>query len=224
MRPHYIPWIIFWIPLIAVHGAYFMGLWEGVAYQCNPYIHGCTTISRAAREGNAIFLFRGLMMPITALLVMFWYLQSIWLEQLRQTSQRYLFAIGAIGALFLVLYVNFLGTDGDFNRFLRRYGVMFYFGLTVLAQILSLASLNKLGNALSKKMRLYMNAQLSFIGVCWLLAMANLVAKQIGFANEKEIENVIEWFFALFMSLYFPFAALMWKHSGFQWRFKANPK
>ncbi|MCH8492134.1 MAG: hypothetical protein LAT53_02695 [Idiomarina sp.] len=223
MRPHYIPWIIFWIPLIAVHGAYFMGLWEGVAYQCNPYIHGCTTISRAAREGNAIFLFRGLMMPIAALLVIFWYLQSIWLEQLRQTSQRYLFAIGAISALFLVLYVNFLGTDGDFNRFLRRYGVVFYFGLTVLAQILSLASLNKLGEKVSKKLRVYMNAQLGFIAICWLLAMANLVSKQIGFANEKEIENVIEWFFALFMSLYFPFAALMWKHSGFQWRFKTNP-
>lgn len=219
MRPHYIPWIIFWVPVFAVNGAYLMGLYEGVAYECNPYIDGCTTISRAAREGNAIFLFRGLMMPLAMLMIIFWYLQSIWLGQVRQRSQRYIFIIGAIGALFLILYVDFLGTDGDFNRFMRRYGVIFYFGLTVLAQMMSIASVHKLGTNLDPKIRKYLYIQLSFIGICWILAMANLVFKEIGFSWVDEMENVIEWHFALYMSLYFPFAALMWKRTGFRWHF-----
>lgn len=219
MRPQHIPWIVFFVPIIAVHGAYFIGLWEDVAYQCNPYVHGCTTISRAAREGNAIFLFRGLMMPVAVLLIIFWYLQSIWLEQIRHKSQRSVFILGAIGALFLILYVDFLGTEGDFNRFMRRYGIIFYFGLTVLAQVISLTSLNKLGKQLDQKIRRYMNMQIIFFGVCCLLGIANLVADVIGFSNSREIENVIEWNFALFMSLYFPLAAMMWKRSEFRWQF-----
>ena len=219
MRPHYIPWIIFWVPVFAVNGAYLIGLYEGVAYVCNPYIDGCTTISRAAREGNAIFFFRGLMMPMAMLMIIFWYLQSIWLGQVRQRSQRYIFVIGAVGALFLILYVDFLGTDGDVNRFLRRYGVIFYFGLTVLAQMMSIASVHKLGETLDPKIRRYLYIQLSFIGICWILAMANLVFKEIGFSWVDEMENVIEWHFALYMSLYFPFAALMWKRTGFRWHF-----
>lgn len=219
MRPHYIPWIVFWIPIIAVHGAYALGWWEGVAYECNPYIHGCTTISRAAREGNAIFLFRGLMMPMAVLLVIFWYLHSIWLTQIRQTSHRAIFLMGAIGALFLILYVDFLGTEGDFNRFMRRYGVILYFGLTVLAQMMSMASLNKLGDKLDPKIRTYMNWQIGFISVCCVLGIVNIAANAIGFSNIREIENVIEWHFALFMSLYFVPAAMMWKRSQFIWQF-----
>lgn len=216
MRLHYIPWLIFWVPVVAVHGAYAIGLWQGVAHECNPYIHGCTTISRAAREGDAIFLFRGLMMPLTAFLAIFWYLQSIWLRDLRRKSQRYIFIIGAVGALFLILYVNFLGTDGDFNEFMRRYGVTLYFGLTGLAQMMSIASLHKVVDRLDRKVKLYMYMQLGLIILCWVLAMINVAANVIGYSNIREIESTIEWQFCLLLSLYFAFAALMWKRAGFR--------
>lgn len=219
MRPHHIAWLIFWLPVLAVNGAYAIGLWEGVASVCNPYIHGCTTISRAAREGSSIFLFRGLMMPVAVMLMAFWYMQSHWLAQLRQRSQYHIFIVGAIGALFLILYVDFLGTEGDFNRFMRRFGVIFYFGLTVLAQIMSLASLNKLGKQLEPRLKRLMNIQLAFIALCWIIAMINLAANAIGFDNITEIENVLEWHFALYMSMFFPFAAIMWRHTGFRWQF-----
>ncbi|RUO24347.1 hypothetical protein CWE09_10755 [Aliidiomarina minuta] len=219
MRPQHIAWMIFLIPVIAVHGAYAIGWWEGVAFQCNPYIDGCTTISRAAREGNAIFFFRALMMPLAALLVIFWYLQQKWLERMTQKSQLHVFILGSIGALFLILYVDFLGTEGDFNRFLRRYGVIFYFGLTVLAQIFSINTLHKLGDKIDSTMRRYIYIQLTLIILCWLLGMGNLLFKEIGFSWADMMENNIEWHFALYMWLHFPFVALMWKRTQFAWQF-----
>lgn len=219
MRPQYIPWLVFWVPVIAVHGAYGIGWWEGVAYQCNPYIQGCTTISRAAREGNAIYFFRALMMPLAAVLVLYWYMQSMWLQRMTGKSHWLIFILGSIGALFLILYVDFLGTDGDFNRFLRRYGVIFYFGLTVLAQVMSISVLHKVRSKLEPAIQRYMQLQLALIMLCWVLAMGNLVIKGIGFSWADMMENNIEWFFALCMSLHFPFVALMWKRTGFRWQF-----
>lgn len=219
MRPHHIAWLIFWIPVIAVHGAFAIGLWEGVAFECNPYFQGCTTISRAAREGNAIFFFRALMMPMAALLVIFWYLQRKWLEQVTQKSQLHILLLGGIGALFLILYVDFLGTEGDVNRFLRRYGIILYFGLTVLAQMLTINSLHKLGDKFDPSLHKYIYMQLALIILCWLLGVANLVIKGIGFSWADIMENNIEWHFALYMSLHFPLVAIMWKRTRFAWQF-----
>ncbi|MCH8501560.1 MAG: Frag1/DRAM/Sfk1 family protein [Aliidiomarina sp.] len=219
MQPKHLAWIVFIIPIIAVHGAYFIGLYQGVAHVCIPYLEGCTTISRAARMGDAIFLFRGLMMPLAMLLVLFWYLQSNWLQQLTGRSHKVIFLIGTIGALFLILYVNYLGTGGDFNRFMRRHGVIIYFAGTVLAQMLSINALHKCGGEAVSKLRKLMQVQLSFIVVCWLLAMISLAINTSGVIWASQGENIIEWFFALFMSLYFAVAARMWEQTRYTWQF-----
>ena len=103
-------------------------------------------------------------------------------------------------ALFLILYVNYLGTDGDFNRFMRRHGVIIYFAGTVLAQMLSINALHKYGGEAVSKLRKLMQVQLSFIAVCWLLAMISLAINTSGVIWASQGENIIEWFFALFMS------------------------
>jgi|GEM_PF-608408 len=218
--PHHIAWLIFLVPVFSVHAAYAIGWWQGVAYECNPYLHGCTTISRAAREGDAIFLFRGLMMPLSMLLVFYWYLQRIWLQQMTGKPNWHIFVMGAVGALFLILYVNYLGTDGDFNRFMRRHGIIFYFGLTALAQLFSVFSLQNVMNNLDRKVVRYMDIQLLLIILCWIAGAVQVAIKSMGVSWEKEAENVIEWHFALYMSLHFVLTALMWRHTKFSWHFK----
>lgn len=220
MRPHHIAWSVCLIPVIAAHGSYLFGLWEGVANECMPYLEGCTSISRAAREGNAIFLFRGLMMPVAALLVLFWYLQSTWLKQVTQKSHPWTFICGAVGALFLILYVNFLGTEGDVYRFLRRYGTTLYFALTVLAQMFSIRSLQQKSADLDTRIHRYLRLQFLLMVLYWCLGIANVVIKATGVDWADQAENVIEWHFALYMSLYFALSALMWQRSGFDWQFR----
>ncbi|GAA0846378.1 hypothetical protein GCM10009113_20980 [Marinobacter szutsaonensis] len=222
MRPHHIAWSVCLIPIIAAHGSFFFGLWEGMANECVPYVEGCTSISRAAREGNAIFLFRGLMMPLAALLVLFWYLQSVWLKQITQKAHPWTFVAGAIGALFLILYVDFLGTEGDFYRFLRRYGTTLYFALTVLAQMFSIRSLQQKSAELDTHIRRYLNLQFLLMVLYWCLGIANVVIKATGVSWADQSENVIEWHFALYMSLYFGLSAMMWKRSRFDWQFSVG--
>ncbi|HEY9030893.1 MAG TPA: hypothetical protein VIM93_05985 [Kangiella sp.] len=222
IRPFHIAWIVCLVPIIAAHGAYFIGLWQGVANECVPYFEGCTSISRAARNGDAIFLFRGLMMPIAAFLVVFWYLQSIWLKELTQKSHNTIFVLGTIGAIFLVLYADFLGTEGDFYEFMRRYGITFYFAMTILAQMLSIRSLQKIKGTLNRKIKRYLSTQFILISIYWGLGITNVVIKATGVSWADQAENVIEWHFALYMSFYFGLTAMMWKRSGFQFQFRIN--
>lgn len=222
MHPRHIAWSVCLIPVIAAHGSFLFGLWEGVANECMPYFEGCTSISRAAREGNAIFLFRGMMMPVAALLVLFWYLQSVWLKEITQKPHPATFILGAIGAVFLILYVDFLGTEGDFYRFLRRYGTTFYFALTVLAQMISIRSLQQKAGELDTQIRRYLNLQFALMVLYWCLGIANVVIKATGVSWADQAENVIEWHFALYMSLYFALTALMWKRSKFDWQFSVG--
>lgn len=220
IRPHHIAWIVCLVPIIAAHGAYFIGLWQGVASECVPYFEGCTSISRAARNGDAIFLFRGLMMPTAAFLVIFWYLQSIWLKQITHKPHPVVFVLGTIGAVFLVLYADFLGTEGDFYEFMRRYGITFYFAMTILAQMLSIRSLQRVKSTLDGKIKRYLSIQFLLITIYWVLGIANVVIKATGVSWADQSENIIEWHFALYMSFFFGLTAMMWKRSGFEFQFR----
>ncbi|AUD79341.1 hypothetical protein CW740_08810 [Kangiella profundi] len=222
VRPHHIAWLVCLIPIIAAHGAFFIGLWQGVANECVPYFEGCTSISRAARNGDAIFLFRGLMMPTAAFLIIFWYLQSIWLKQMTQKPHPVVFILGNIGAVFLVLYADFLGTEGDFYEFMRRYGITFYFAMTILAQMLSIRSLKKVKGTLDRKIKRYLSIQFVLIAIYWVLGIANVVIKATGVSWVDQSENIIEWHFALYMSFFFGLTAMMWKRSGFEFQFRIN--
>ena len=162
------------------------------------------------------------MMPTAALLVIFWYLQSTWLQKITYKPQRTIFTLGTIGALFLILYVDFLGTEGDFYQFMRRYGITFYFALTILAQMLSIRSLQKNKNLLDKRSNQYLKAQFTLMLLYWCLGIANVTIKATGVSWADQAENIIEWHFALYMSLYFGLTTMIWKRSSFNWRFKIN--
>lgn len=222
IRPHHIAWLVCLVPIIAAHGAFIISLWQGVANECVPYFEGCVSISGAARNGDAIFLFRGLMMPTSAFLVIFWYLQSIWLKQITHKLHPVVFVLGSIGAVFLVLYTDFLGTEGDFYEFMRRYGITFYFAMTILAQMFSIRSLQKVKDSLDIKVNRYLTIQFIMMLLYWVLGITNVVIKATGVSWADQSENVIEWNFALLMSMYFGLSAMMWKRNGFQFQFNIS--
>jgi hypothetical protein len=122
---------------------------------------------------------------------------------------------GITGAVFLVLYVDFLGTTGHVYQLLRRYGVTLYFSLTLLAQLLFLRQLlliNK--NAVAAR---WIDAKTR---LCWWLLAVGL-ASILGNAlladpAKDRWENIIEWHFALAMNTYFIFTAILWKQSGYR--------
>ena len=222
MQPWHIAWTLCIVPIVAAHGAYLIALLTDSAEACIPYIEGCTSISRAVRVGDALFFFRGLLMPCASLLVFFWWLQKTWLDELLPSARRkhlWVFASGAIGALFLLLYANFLGSNGEIYNLLRRFGVTLYFSLTALAQLISLHTLTRKDIDLAPATRRLVQWQLILVSLQWVIGIGNVIAKLLAPEDARsQIENVVEWHFALYMTLFFGFSALIWQRQQYRWR------
>ena len=78
-----VAWLNVLIPLLAGAGAgaYIIAIAQGYETICNPFWSGCTSVSRAARLGDIIFWFYGLMMPLSCLLAIYCNFQRHWLNQ-----------------------------------------------------------------------------------------------------------------------------------------------
>lgn len=215
MQPVPTAWLIFLIPLLVVHASW---LWSSMASTidwCLPYWSGCISISKAARSSDALFLFRAAMILNAALLLHFWLQVYQWL-MLYQRRHPILPALGITAALFLVLYANFLGTQGDIYQLLRRYGITIYFAFTVLAQMLLVRQLLQLPLAIGTQLiriKLWLCVWLLALGITSVLCNALLE----GDAKDRW-ENIIEWHFALGMNSYFLLVALLWRQLEFSYR------
>lgn len=222
MQPWHIAWTLCIVPIVAANGAYLIALLTDSAPACIPYVAGCVSISRAARVGDALFWFRGLMMPCASLLVLFWWLQKTWLDRLLPSAHKkhlWIFASGAIGALFLLLYVNYLGSSGEIYNLLRRFGVTLYFALTALAQLISLHTLTRADIELAPSTRRLVKGQVILISIQWVVGIGHVIAKSQSPEDVQNVlENVIEWHFALYMTLFFGFSALTWQRQRYRWR------
>lgn len=190
---------------MTVHACYTLSIHAGTAPACIPYFEGCTSISRAARYGLANSVFRAVMLPSAALIALFWTIAAAWLRAMPLAQARRIAsmrAIGMIGALFLVLYVTFLGVEGDVYRWMRRYGVTVYFSFTVLAQMLLAASLPR-GDLLRRRLGALCAAML-------LLGLLSIPLQHLAEVREAAL-NAVEWIYALAMSSAFVLVGLRWR-------------
>ncbi len=217
MQPVHTAWLVFLLPLLVVHGAWLWSSMAGAIDWCLPYWSGCTSISRAARSSDALFLFRAVMTFNAALLVNYWLHAGHFLTcyQTPKTTARWLTIIGITGAIFLVLYANFLGSDGSFYQLMRRYGVTIYFSFTVLAQMLFLQQLLRRMPINSRwiKYKTRLSVWLLLLGLTSVFCNALLTGEK-----KDSWENIIEWHFALGMNFYFLFSASLWQQLGFSWQ------
>jgi len=217
------------LPIIAAHAAYLLNVSVGsgieAQFVCMPYFDGCVSISRAVRSGPGLLLFRSLMLPTVIFLLMSWEAVRKWLLTLDACSPRRAWVItglGAVGALFLVLYVTALGTEGEWYRWQRRYGVILYFGGTALAQLLLVWVLWPARRRLADGELLRPIAVLTaLVSVQWSLGVFSSL-KRLIFDDPvliDRIENVIEWWYALPMATGFMVIAWLFGRSGFRLKF-----
>jgi hypothetical protein len=206
------------LPIIAAHASYLLNLWSGsglaAEFVCMPYVDGCVSVSRAARSGSGLTLFRWVMLPSAALLLLCWFFVRSCLGALQACSARRSWVVGALGmlgAVFLVLYVTALGNEDDWYRWQRRYGVILYFGGTAMAQLLLVWTLWPLRRVLLGGLLLRPIVLLTLlVSLQWALGVFSSF-KRLLFEDPvliDRIENVIEWWYALAMSL--AFVAIAW--------------
>ena len=213
MQPRTLALIITLLPLLITNVVYLLSAYEGFIPWCIPYIDGCTTISKAARSGDSIYIFRATMIAYSVLMIWFWIYTKQWLDMLYGHTtkiSRVILWLGVVGAISLIVYVDFLGTTGEVNRFMRRYGILIYFIFTPLAQILLLRQhYNILPSLQEGAIRVL---QYQFIVVVLILVIG-IVSGVLDLMNVKtyESENIVEWNIALLMQLYFLGIFFIWK-------------
>lgn len=231
-RPAFIALLAGVLPIVAAHLAYLMNVHAAAdlapEFICMPYTEGCVSISRAARSGPGLHLFRAVMLPTAALMLISWELVREWLTRLGACRPRRawtLAGLGFVGAIFLVIYATWLGTEGDWYRWLRRYGVVFYFAGTALAQLLLAWVLwpqrrSLVGGRLARPITVLM----ALVSLQWALGVFSAV-KRLIFTDPvfiDRLENIIEWCYALPMSIGFIVVAWMFARTGFRARFRLD--
>ncbi len=203
------------LPIIAIHTTYLVSASQGHVPWCFPYIDSCSSISATGRHGIAFFLFKGTMIPAAMLLMAYWYVSGQWLLALGDSRKqaRIIMIIGAIGALFLIVYTVALGAAGDALRLQRRIGIIVYFTFTYLSQLLLVWRLGKVKRDEPRRPWLFYLCAISLgIGVFTLILDAVI-------PNYDDYEDAFEWVLALLIHLYFLVTWLCWRDAGMHMRF-----
>lgn len=207
------------LPVAGIGLAFPIAVGDGHFAACNPLIDGCVSISRAARHGLANHLFRAVLLPAAVLQGAVWCLCAAWLRSLGAPPSRYarwLAPLGLAAAVFLILYGTFLGTEGDWYRWMRRYGVVVYFGFTCLLMLLVGGAVRDAARAVGRHRRL---AQL-MLALCLSLPLIGVVNSVAPLAIADPVrldhfENATEWWGALVFSLFFGLLAVAWRRTGY---------
>ena len=207
------------VPFVATWLAFSIAVGEGQFGACNPLIDGCVSISRAARHGLPNYLFRALVMPAAVLQGLVWLLCRTWLRSIETPPTRWLRVLPVLGlgsAAFMILYGTFLGTDGPWYQWMRRFGIDFYFGFTCIAMLI-------VGDAVrrtSVRIASYRRAAALLLALCValpLLGVANALAPLVlnNAAAVDAFENATEWWGGLVFTVFFAMLAALWRRTGF---------
>jgi hypothetical protein len=216
-----VPLIAGLLPAIAALVAMHLSARLELIPSCNPFIEGCVSISRAARHDLPNHIFRALVLPAAALQGLTWLLCTSWLKTLGANPDRPLAVLpwlGVLAAVFFVLYGTFLGTEGVAYRWMRRYGVMFYFGFTCICMVIAAGHLSRLGE--SGRIALKGRLDRTLLGLCLLLLAMGLANGFSPFfiadqeTNER-LGNALEWNGALVFTLFFIAMAWLWHRTRF---------
>jgi hypothetical protein len=212
------------LPLIGTLIAYPLAVRLGLVEACNPFLDGCVSISRAARHGLPNHLFRALLLPAAALQALCWLLCATWLGGVGGPSRRLrvLPWIGLAADAFLVLYGTFLGTEGDAYRWMRRYGVVAYFGGTCLAMLIVTGALQASRAEIDgQRHRRIAGLVRVLLALCIALPLLGLVNAFVPLATGSEaardaLQNSTEWWGGLVFTLFFFVLAWLWHATRFE--------
>lgn len=220
MLTRYLPLIAGVLPLAAVYLAFGIGVYADALPACVPLIDGCVSVSATGRKPPGSFLFRAVMLPQVAFLLLTWYVAVDWLRSLDANLSRHLsraiHVSSLVSALALVLYVTFLGTKEPLYEFMRRFGIYFFFIGMVLTEVFVVIALSKMTHVMRHGLlRRQVRTMTALSALPFALGLLNFYLKAT-LEDPDAAENSIEWIAATSMQLYLVVMYFAWKASGFR--------
>lgn len=209
------------LPAVAALAALWLSIELGLVPPCNPLLDGCVSISRAGRHDLPNHIFRALVLPAAVLQGLTWMLCAAWLKGMDTKARRLLGILpwlGVLAGVFLILYGTFLGTEGQAYRWMRRYGVIFYFGFTYLCMLIASGALWRLARlgrvnppARLDQLLIVLCAVTLVIGLAQVFVPPFLGSEDL----KNRLGNMLEWYAALAFTLFFLALAWLWRHTRF---------
>ncbi|MBF2755448.1 MAG: hypothetical protein ISN29_09365 [Gammaproteobacteria bacterium AqS3] len=174
-----------WIgSLLGIWGALVIANASGAIEPCMPFWDGCASISKVGRSWPAIVWFKVVSVACIVCLVLFWMRTA---EQLKRGG---LAVLGLIAGGFLLIYIIALGIDGTLYRWMRRFGIYFFFVGLLIAQCWTTRLLHRRGCG-SRSLNACAIGILA-VGFSALPAFALV-------EDDDWLENLFEWWLALLM-------------------------
>jgi len=209
------------LPFIAIHASYLLAAHFGHVQWCVPYWDSCTSISATGRELPEKLLFKAIMMPAGLMAILFWWLVQQWLDQVLQRRTRLVPTLGVISGGFLIVYVAALGEGRDYQT-LRKIGIVLFFSLTFLNQLLFLWHVS-LANIIHRtpytrvlQVQFWMAILLLSIGI-------TSVALDIVYANYDAIDDAFEWVMMLLIVVQFVSHYCLWRKADLRLQISRGP-
>lgn len=199
--------------MLAIHGALVLSAARDQVAGPFPHFDGNCSVSKACRQVPAVHVFRALTLPSATLLVSIWWVAAQWLRARGLAGPRlraWILGLGVAGAVFLVLYATFLGTEGHVYRMLRRYGIYVFFGGTGIAQLLLAWALTRADPALLPELERWVLRALQAIVLFMLVAgPLNIVADTL--VEHDRIANILEWWYGVSLAAFAALLARVWE-------------
>lgn len=221
----YLSSLAFWcagLPFIAVHASYLISAYSGQVEWCIPYIDSCTSISNAGRKHPAQIVFKSLLAVTAVLMFFYWLVLVEWLRYLGVNSKRssaLITLMGSYAAFALLLYCITLGSEIPQQQALRRVGIVLFFSLTAFAHLYTVYRLNHCVPRTLRRLFMYQK-MISYLLVC--LGLISALLSGLAKEHYKQIDDAIEWCFALPMALQFLMTGLMWRATAFRIQYRNN--
>lgn len=199
--------------------AFNLAVAQGQFPSCNPLLDGCVSISRAGRHDLPNIVFRALLLPGATLQGIVWLLARAWLGSLGAPQDRLLKVLPGVGvtaALFLVLYGAFLGTEGPGYQWMRRYGVVVYFGFTCIAMLIVGGAVQRV-TAATGRLRQCATVLYALVAALPVLGLVNATSPLYldSEAARDALGNITEWWGAVVFTAFFVVLAWLWRRTHF---------
>jgi hypothetical protein len=200
------------LPFLCVHLSYLLAASQGHVPWCVPYWDSCTSISATGRELPEKLLFKLLMMPAGMCAIVFWWVVRQWLRLRVQCNSMAVCLLGSVAACFMLLYVAALGESNEY-RWARQVGIILFFSLTYLAQLLFLYHVWQRANLLDISERQVVTWQLR--GALLMLAIGvGSVLLDLLHPRYDDMEDAVEWILMLFLVLQFASHYFLWRSAN----------
>jgi hypothetical protein len=203
------------LPLLTIHATFAISVLEGHVELCMPYWDSCTSISRTGRYGTSYFIFKGTMLPAALLGILFWWLNSRWLRQLgvHSSGVAWIPWLGLVASVALGAYTMALGHEGDGFNLIRRIGVVLYFSLTFICELLVSAGL--------RSHPLWKHTGMRLLNLCQItlgVGILSVTLEGVLPAFHDTREDAFEWILALLINLHALWLAFLWRKNRFRVR------